>query len=369
MKKNFGLRTCLGVLFFSFFLAGCAGWTRPLPNSLYFLNGKDETSQVWRLERNGVTLSQISTEEMGVEDFSVSQVDGAIALVTDGKLILMDASGKDRRLIADGKEVLTDGEEFYFRNTLSNPSFSPDGHTLAYGLDGIHLYDLKTGVDDHVLTNLGLLMDEPYIFAKEVYSPGAWSPDGTMLLITMSYYEGYTLAVMRPGEEQPYMRLKGDGALCCMNTWTNDSRSVLVANPYFLGTLPGLWRLDATSGGYEYVIPGHEDYQSFNFVGWPYQSGNGDLTFFYVHQDDFSPEIGTPLSLVHTDENGENMEKLMPGEFRIRNALWSQDGTKVVVAGSYDGSEMQLILIDPLTQKVDILVEEGGRISNLTWGP
>jgi Tol biopolymer transport system component len=88
-----------------------------------------------------------------------------------------------------------------------------------------------------------------------------------------------------------------------------------------------------------------------------------------VHQDDFSPEIGTPLSLVHTDENGENMEKLMPGEFRIRNALWSQDGTKVVVAGSYDGSEMQLILIDPLTQKVDILVEEGGRISNLTWGP
>lgn len=73
-----------------------------------------------------------------------------------------------------------------------------------------------------MLTNLGNLLGEPFVFCKENYIPGPWSPDGSQLLIIMYYFDGNTLAVMEPGEAEPFRRLWSDGAVCCTYHWTPD---------------------------------------------------------------------------------------------------------------------------------------------------
>ncbi len=175
---------------FALLQAACTGAAKPLPKSLYFLEGKDEGAQVWRLETDGVTRTQVTHEGAGVGDFAVSALDGSIAFTSDNHLFLVDGNGNDRRLVADDSLVDWNAEDAAFRGSIENPVFSPDGRTLAYGFDGLHLYDIKTGTDEHVLTNLGNLMGEPFVFDKEVYVPGPWSPDGSRLLIIMGYYRG-----------------------------------------------------------------------------------------------------------------------------------------------------------------------------------
>ena len=364
MKKLF-----LICLFLLQLLAGCSKTLNVLPRSLYFLDGPKDSKQVWRLEKDGKTFSQITFEEKGVENFDVSSVDGSTALISDNKLFLVDPKSQNHRLIVDGNLVEAEGEEWYFKNSINNPSFSPDGHTLAYGLDGLHLYNLSSGENDHVLSNLGNLMGEPFVYAKEVYSPGPWSPDGSMLLFTMSYYEGFTLAVMNPGVKDSFVRLLSDGALCCLISWTSDSQSILVANPYFTGTLPGLWKFDAHSGQQTTLVSGHIEDRSVNFVGWPYQSSKGDLFFFHLLFDWFSIDQGIPLFLVKSDENGSNMKKILPDEFRISDAVWSPDGSIVVVVGRYGSTEDQLFIVYPETGDIQVLIEHGNLIRALTWGP
>lgn len=359
----------ISILVLCFLMGGCKSFEKPLPHSIYFLKGSDEESQVWRLERDGRTLNQITSESKGVENFAVSSVDGTIALVSDNKLFLQDSNGKNRRLIADGSLVKAEGEDSFFRTMLTSPFFSPDGQTLAYGLDGIHLYDLATGRDDHVLTDLGNLNNESFVYAKEVYSPGPWSPDGSMLLIDMSYYEGFTLAVMKQGVERSFLRLRSEGAVCCMVSWTPDSRVILVANPYFTGTIPGLWRFDSQTGEQEYLIPGRSEDGLIHFVGWPYQTSDGGLTFFYAAQERFDAEKGIPLKLVYAEKDGSNIQPRLEDEFRIRSAFWAPDGSLVIVAGSCCGKENQLLLVHPDAGTVETLMEEGGQIRYLAWGP
>jgi WD40 repeat protein len=321
------------------------------------------------MERDGVTKKQITFEPMGVLEFSVSTADGSLAYVSGNKLYLCDSSGQNRRVIADGALVKAEGEEAFFKNSVSSPSFSPNGQILAYGLDGLHLYDLQTGYDDHVLSNLGNLLNEPFVFSKEIYTPGLWSPDGSKLIITMGYYEGSTLAVMTPGVEQPYTRLRSNGAVCCYVNWSEDSNYVLVANPSFTIVPPGLWRFDSKSGVEEYLIKGFETTGMLNFVGWPYLTSNNDLYFFISRMERFDPEKGIPLRLVHSDADGSNQVVLFDQEYHVRDALWAPGGGLVVVSSRQDDMTNQLILLNTETKEKLILLEDGDRVWGLTWGP
>ncbi len=350
-------------------LAACADVAGPLPSSLYFLDGQNEEAQVWRLERDGFTRRQITDEDAGVDEFAVSPADGTIAFVSDNQLFLMDGDGENRRLVADDSQVDTEAEESWFRSTIESPVFSPDGRTLAYAFDGLHLYNLVTSEDKHVLTNLGNLLGESFVFDKEVYIPGPWSPDGSQLLIIMGYYEGSTLAVMELDAEQPFRRLRSDGPVCCLFSWTADSRSVLVANPYFTVDIPGLWKYDAKTGKQTVVISGIDNDGSINFVGWPQQLTSGELVFFHANLKGFSPDAGIPLVMVRSDSDGSNLSQVRPEEFRVIEVVWAQDGSLALILGSCCGGGRQVILARPDTSPLEVLINEGQQIRDMMWGP
>jgi Tol biopolymer transport system component len=195
-------------------LTACAGAGNLLPASVYYLDGPAEAAHVWRLEADGITKAQLTQEDAGVDDFAVSPTDGSLAFVSENRLFLVDGDGENRRLVADDSQVDKESEDYVFRGFIEAPVLSPDGRTLAYAFDGLHLYNLETAQDAHVLTNLGNLLGEPFVFVKENYFPGPWSPDGSKLLIIMGYFEGSTLAVMDPEAAQPFTRLRSDGPVC-----------------------------------------------------------------------------------------------------------------------------------------------------------
>jgi Tol biopolymer transport system component len=322
---------------------------------------------VWRLETDGVTLTQITHEQAGVEDFSVSSINGNLALISDNQLFLLDSDGENRRLIADDSQVDKESEDYGFRGFIENPVFSPDGQTLAYAFDGLHLYDLATGEDEHVLTNLGNLLGEPFVFVNETYTPGPWSPDGSQLLIVMGYFEGSTLAVMDTGAELSFRRIYSSGAVCCTYHWSADSRYVLVANPYYLVIPPGLWRYDANTGQETVLVTGLNEDSPFHFVGWPFQHISGDLIFFHAHLKRFSPDKGIPLIMVSSNPDGSDQTQVRSEEFRINGALWAEDGSFALILQP-DGDSRQLILARTDGRPLQTLIKGRG-IRKITWGP
>lgn len=339
-----------------------------LPNSLYFLANSNEIPQIFKLDKDGIHKVQITHEEAGIDEYTVSSSDGSIAYISGNRLFIQNNNEDTPLLLVDPPEIDPSVADYSFRAFLSNPSFSPDGRFLAYALDGLHLYNLLSGVDKHLLTNLGNLTGEPYVFAKEAYTPGDWSPDGRQLLIIMGYYEGSTLAIMDLDAEEPFHRLWSHGTVCCIFTWTADSRSILVANPYFTTDLPGLWQYDAKTGQQTEIISGQAEDGSLNYVGWPLQLDNGQLLFFFTNQKSFSPDVGIPLRMTRSDADGSHMVTIRPDEYRISDVLWSPDGSMAVISHKNVAGNLELIVV-PTDGKQPKVIIEGSRIRNLMWGP
>lgn len=340
-----------------------------LPYSLYFLTGAQEEPQIWKLESDGISTQQMTYIENGVYSYAVSPSDGRIAYISDNRLFLLDNSGKNPILIADGSSVSENVEDYIFRSEVSSPNFSPDGQFLAYGFDGLHIYNLNTGEDTHLLTNLGNLMDEPFVFSKEVYVPGPWSPDGNLLLIIMGYYEGSTLAVMEQGISQPFRRLRSNGPVCCIFNWSMNSQTMWVANPYFTTDLPGLWKFNAETGEETVVVNGIEDNGSINFVGWPIQLINSDLLFFIANLPHFSPEEGIHLKMVQSDREGKNVQAVRSELFNPREVLWSNDGAFAIILQSNEVKQNQQIILARTSDSPLEILFESGNIRQLKWGP
>ena len=352
------------------FLSACSQTAAYQPKAIFYLKGLYEERQVWRLALDGSSNEQIPHESAGVESYSVSSGDSSLAFVSANQLFLVDADGENRLLIADGTIIDENIQDYVFHGFVSNPVFSPDGRTLAYDFDGLHLYDISSGEDDHVLTNLGNLLDEPFVFAKEVYSPAAWSPDGSMLLFSMSYYEGSTLAIMEPGESQPFRRLRSSGAVCCHYNWTMDNRAVLVGNPNFTTNPPGLWRFD-TESGEEVEIFGLKPGDPFlSYVGWPFQlTSTSDLVFFNANMDHFSPEEGIQLKMVRSRADGSEITAIREEDFAPRQVLWAGDGSFAVILGRYNDGEGQIILAKTDGSPLEVLLTNARNVTSLSWGP
>src|SRR3990172_336679 len=113
-----------------------------LPVPLYYLNSAD--SQIWRIERDGVTKTQITRESTPVTGFDVSRADGALAYVVDNDLVRADANGQSRTVLVEA-EPFDPNAEGGINRALTNPLWSPDGAWIAYGLNGVNMIPAAGG--------------------------------------------------------------------------------------------------------------------------------------------------------------------------------------------------------------------------------
>jgi hypothetical protein len=301
-----------------------------LPHAVYYLSDLEEMMQVWRLERDSITQTRITFEPTEVQNFDVSPRDGSVIYMSNNQLYWVDSSGAGRRMLFDGGPVDRYSEESYFK-MLSSPRWSPDGRTIAYGYGGIHLYNFETGDSTLILENQVEVYDE-ITMPVALYFPNNWSPDGSRLLVNLSWFEGgtYGFIELATGElTGPEM----EGILCCNPVWTPDSRGILFGYHQMGMLMPGLWRMEAATGSGTKLIPTEFPTGTINYVNWPVQLPGGGLQYFF-HSASSDIDMSEPHPMVMTRSGPDGVagrELIRPDKLNIIDALWVPDGSLALV--------------------------------------
>lgn len=333
---------------------GTDGSTVLLPHTFYYL-GTDSAglTQIFRIERDGITQHQITSEPVNVNDYDVSPVDGSVAYVANNQLLWINADSSNRRVIVDGGAVDPNNP---FISNMSSPVFSRDGQTLAYGYKGLQLYSVSTGQSNLVIENQIDDAGGGLFVPKELYSPERYSPDGTKLLITLGYYEGASSAVYDPATNALVRLEGGEGALiCCDDTeWSSDSSSIYSASPTMGMFSSGLWKVDAGSGEVTTLIQGDAGGGNYNVADEAYLAPDGQLYFFFATVA--SPEgviTRSQLQPVRSAPDGVTGRTTINTEdFQLLNeALWAPDASFVIAAFAptrevYQGGQAEVVYFD-----------------------
>ncbi len=349
-----------------------------LPHSLYFLNDMGSgNSQVWELSPDGASLTQITFENYPVSDFAVSSLDGSIVFISQNRLYYARAANRNRALLLNGaqEESAVNVASQY----ITSPRWSPDGKSLAFGYGGINIFMPGNGKITRLIEN-GLLETSPGsgVFVQAEYAPYAWSLDNQRLMIAITLKgTGSTLAVFSPANGS-MIRLHMVSAssspdlVCCQASWSNDNKSLFVANYYVnLDQSSGLWRYDPATGAGVALIPTTEKDGTYNYAGWPIQLNNGRLLYWFAN----SPERvdrEMPMKLVSSaaDElfNREvvRTDAILPDE-----VLWSEPARLALIVQSAPGSAARktggpVILVPWSGDPAQPLLADAYR---LQWGP
>ena len=343
-----------------------------LPHSLYYLSYDDANLlQVFRLEKDGVTISQLTFEPSDVAEFDISPVDGSVVFVSNNQLITVNADGSNRAMIFDGGPI---DENNPFLTSLKSPVFSPDGQTIAFGHKGLNFYSIISGQANLVLPDIvretnGLILPEELIW------PEKYSPDGSKLILTLGYYEGASTAIYYINGGAVVRLIGGEGTVICCDDYSfnNDASALYAASPYFGMYAAGLWRVDIATGNVTTLLKGDFDTNPTNLADEVFVGPDGLLYFFYASVP-FVGDVITrpPLQLVRSEIDGvTNRTVLRPETFENMNeALWSPDASFVIVANPeipdiYVGGEAQLFYIDEQKAMIPLMPF----VQDMKWGP
>jgi hypothetical protein len=346
-----------------------------LPHRLYFLSKDDQgISQIFRMERDGKTSTQLTFESANVSDYDVSMVDGRIAYEVNDQLVLADGDGSNRRLLVEGKLDPGVPESYH-------PAFSPDGQTLAYGQNGLNLYDLSTGESRLVIENqYGEPLPDGVQLPVELYWPEKYSPDGKKLLVALGHWEVApshavyypdTNTLVRYSEVQDYI-------YCCSfqggPAWAPDSASfsgVASAHDYAYQSCE-LWKIDAQDGTLIRALK--PDAGMINEPKELYLAPDGDLYFFFGSYATNSGFFDAPiLKMVRSAPDGVTERTILRDEnfVLMKEALWAPDASFVIVSSSPDrnweqtAGVLELYSTDRLKSPV-WLAPSGEKMK---WGP
>jgi hypothetical protein len=344
-----------------------------LPRALYFLNNDSVgIAQVYRLEKDGKTVKQITFEPAKVEHYDVSQKDGSVVYVSNNQMLLVNADGSNRRMLLDGGPR---DENQPFFNAVTNPVFSPNNETIAYGFKGLNFYSLVTGQSNLLIKDDIEDVGNGMLVPREMYRPEQYSADGTKLIITLGYYEGASAAIYYPSSNA-LVRLSGvSGALICCGDTTLTADGSLLYAAYPLGGMfsAGLWRVDTMTGKITTLLKGFDSDPS-EVADNPYFAPDGNLYFFYTSlpKADEMKTNRLPLQLVRSKMDGvTDRTVLRPETYENMNeALWAPDGSFVIVAvaqipDSYEGGLAQLVYTDGQKGVISLIPY----MTRMKWGP
>ncbi len=307
-----------------------------LPAPLYYLNSVD--SQIWRIERDGVTKTQITRESAPVAGFDVSPVEGALAYVVDNDLVRADANGQNRAVLVE-TEPFDPNAEGGINRALTSVLWSPDGRWIAYGLNGVNMIPAAGGAPSILkqsspYPDLNTNPSRESLASTRFYRPSAWSPDGSRVLAWAAMFMEGSEYVVIPVDGSPLVTLQGQS--CCQAVWSADGASVYVAQDSLGMFQPGLWRVSASTGEATPLVaaPEGELPAELALIGFVWEAGDGQLYSFRGVQPTNVDTVGLPQLLTMTRSAADGVTSAAPlradGHI-IREAVWAGDASGAVI--------------------------------------
>ncbi len=334
----------------------------PLPAPLYVYGPE---TQILRLERDGVTVSQITAAETPLTDFDVSSVTGDVAYVADNKLYLGSGASGETRLLFGGAES---GPMSLDAPQLRLPRFSPDGSQIAFAYGGVQVIDIASAQARLVQA------DDPA--SGYLYSPLSWAPDGKRLLLYRSFFTTDSSLVVLSLADNALIAL---GDACCHPTWSPDGQYVYVSGPHFdAHNEPGLTRYDTFhEGKREILVRRPEQSDELLLVDYATLLPDGFLYIFQrrISKQAYSEADQHPdFAMVRTAPDGQSdFTRLRRDSYPLRDVLWASDGSgAVIVPESTGASDTLPVLWLPADGSPAITLSVHVRddyIPLLHWGP
>lgn len=318
-----------------------------LPAPVYFF---DEQQQIARLEVDGQTVTPITSEEGPIMQYSVSPADGALLYIVGERpaqtLVQADALGGNRVELLSG--------------SLESPAWMPDGQGYAVawaeGPDGAGVYRARGGNREVV----GIVIDTPFQQdgqrAGVRYTPLAWSPDGSQLLLNAipdfgPDAPGGDIAVvgravtLPDGPAVDLVRSGGDPYLCLDASWGSDGAHVYCANYGARGGTPGLWRIPAAGGEPEVLLPTAADGEQTDVFNA--REFGGDV---YAFVGDYANDAVPTYTMRRIPAAGGEPSEIRPDAFDINAvvwSLWAPDGSGALVQAVEEGQTRNALLWVP----------------------
>jgi Tol biopolymer transport system component len=309
-----------------------------LPAPLLFLSNRGGSDQIWRLDVDAVTLTQLTNEPAPVTRFDVSAADGRIAYVSNNDLLIANADGSGRTLLVNGPEAPSPLPDNWQITSEVGPLFwSPDGSRIVFGLNGVNLISVAGGPSTLLIASDAV--PQPPDFAQPAggarfYWPDQWSPDGQRLMVSFAYWPEAGGVAVTSASGGPRVELQSPaGIVCCNPTWSLDGNSIYYASSSVGLISAGLWRADANTGQSTTLIQGELN-DAYTLVGYAQQAGNGRLYYFLSRANGF-PEGFIALTMYSSDADGvSNQAQLRNDAHIFFEALWAHDGSGAVIVDS-----------------------------------
>ena len=306
----------------------------PLPAPVYYLSDASGSAQVWRLDPGGYMRTQITFEGSPVTAFDVSQAADHLVFVSGNQLILINKGGENRRVLVSGEAYTADSPQDVMLKAITSPLFSPDGFRVAYAMNGLHTYFLRSNENTQYRTNV---VSESN---SVVYRPIFYSPGGNNLYVQVEVNQKKSLLVLNAWNGELYAEFE-DGA-CCQPQLNAEQDAVYFTGEDEYGNAVGLWLVDIGEDTIETILPGAQSANAEFFSAFPIQEPvNGDLLFFYAPREKRSD---VPLMMAQAADDGVSLlQVIRPDSYAgLTEVLWARDASLALISDPVTG-ELKLL--------------------------
>ena len=328
-----------------------------LSNSLYLLKQENGINQIFRIDRNGSNISQITNENDNIYDYDVSRKNGDVVFVRNNSLIIYNPTIHNEVIVTDKlttiQKIIFCGAECTLQVTnekssiIVNPVWSEDGNYIAYNNNGLYLYSIVDG------NNKLLLPDGDNGL---IYYPINYSPDGKYIMLetNKSTMNGkiiylYEISTNHLIELKHFNQDRN--SICPWDlSWTNDSKHILNSdNETAGGFIAGFWIYDL-QGNWQSLIEsiynGQDQRDNRVYAPWQLKDGSYYYFFLSIEMKNINRTILRdpqnqliPYELYHTDKDGiSNRVLVRPDNIIITEttlSLWSIDGNGIILSDNF----------------------------------
>jgi hypothetical protein len=212
---------------------------------------------------------------------------------------------------------------------IADAAVSSDGRHVAYAhLEGIDMLDTSTGATKHLFDN----GPRDCIGVSDCYmhSRPQWSPDGTLLMVKKTFWEGATTLILDPFADPVEVFTDASNLGPAISSWSIDGSAACAFGYY--GEASGLVVSEAPAWEFVTVVPG--------------QSADGGIAVFVGSCSWFDERlVAYGANIWRTGLNGSAPPPEISVQVRVFDRNTSLDRTVLEISGTSDTFSAEIIAL------------------------